>query len=179
MPIDLLSLLMVIEKDWLEQMLLGLNVNTMAIAPFLWISFIGCIVQNSMSVIKILFIYFHHPNFWEFQNLKFGSGFSFVFLFGRGAYFGWCLPYIEQNQSHLVPTMPEPFHDPAPPGHCPWQCALEKHRGTHGHWKPCRCEVATPERYDDVADIALTSNGLHVKTGSNWPILPDTTWVIH
>jgi len=43
----------------------------------------------------------------------------------------------------------------------------EKHRGTHGHWKPHHCEVATPERYDDMADIVLTSNGLHVKTGSN------------
>ena len=74
--------------------------------------------------------------------------------------------------------MPEPFHDLALPGHCPWQCVLEKQRGSDGRWKPC-CEVVTPERYDDVADVVLTYNGLHVRTGSNRPILPDTTWVTH
>jgi hypothetical protein len=58
--------------------------------------------------------------------------------------------------------MPEPFCDLASPGHCPWWCTLEKHRGNNGHWKP-HCEVAAPERYDDMAVVALMHNPLHAQ----------------
>ena len=46
-------------------------VNIMAIAPFLWISFVARVVRNSMSIIHILFIYFRSPQWIRtFENSK-------------------------------------------------------------------------------------------------------------
>src|SRR5258706_16444185 len=63
---------------------------------------------------------------------------------------------------HFDPTTPGPFCDLASPGHCQWQCALEKYRGNNGCWN-LHCEVAAPKRYNDMADIVLMHNSPHAQ----------------